>query len=559
MIQGLGHTEKLDVWSLGVLCFELLTGEAPFTPKINDKREKKAQLEKNIVVGSAQQSGKYLIPRTVPPLAARFIQRALNLNPSLRPTADELLQDEWFVSLGLAKRKPQQALADAAFRDPLATDFDALQSRREKDSDRSHSRGLNFGPPAHERKPSSGRLDPQSPFGFPGTLEKITISSDKPAPHRPAPGLAPPTAGFQPLASAQIYHSDNAYGGIPRPNIVSAQGFNQTLKYSSHATEQTAPSARKDASSSGLSLRSGSRERVLQEDTEKLKSGKLQLNMPQTGLAPPEPLKRDPSRKGSDFASQLSNLDGTAYSAASYSHFKDAHKKQLYPLVDPDLLDDHSLAPYSPALGFASNPPSLSSTIKEHAAQSIKSYPDLLAGAPPSGPNASSKKQSALYLETDAETRMRLEQSEAQVRELESKNQVLSQSVKELLKENSKLKASLEQLAKQTPSLEKSRREKDLLERQNEKLQQDLQQLQKQNDSFKRDNGEIVSQLKAVKDVLMGLAKRFKTMVDNEWEVRVVSAARHQLRNGVLRRDQRSHPQVHRAQTVRGQAALQQT
>ena len=53
MIKGHGHTEKLDVWSIGVLTFELLTGDAPFTPKVEDKREKKIQLERNILVGRA--------------------------------------------------------------------------------------------------------------------------------------------------------------------------------------------------------------------------------------------------------------------------------------------------------------------------------------------------------------------------------------------------------------------------------------------------------------------------------------------------------------------------
>lgn len=50
MIQGHGHNEKLDVWSLGVLTYELLTGDAPFTPKVDDKREKKMLLERNIIV-----------------------------------------------------------------------------------------------------------------------------------------------------------------------------------------------------------------------------------------------------------------------------------------------------------------------------------------------------------------------------------------------------------------------------------------------------------------------------------------------------------------------------
>lgn len=33
MIMGTGHNEKLDIWTLGVLMFELLIGTPPFTPK----------------------------------------------------------------------------------------------------------------------------------------------------------------------------------------------------------------------------------------------------------------------------------------------------------------------------------------------------------------------------------------------------------------------------------------------------------------------------------------------------------------------------------------------
>ena len=49
MVNDLGHNEKLDIWTLGVLLFELLTGSAPFTPvNLRDKNQKMRQLEENI-------------------------------------------------------------------------------------------------------------------------------------------------------------------------------------------------------------------------------------------------------------------------------------------------------------------------------------------------------------------------------------------------------------------------------------------------------------------------------------------------------------------------------
>lgn len=40
MILGTGHDEKLDIWTLGVLMFEMLSGNPPFEVKENlpDKR-----------------------------------------------------------------------------------------------------------------------------------------------------------------------------------------------------------------------------------------------------------------------------------------------------------------------------------------------------------------------------------------------------------------------------------------------------------------------------------------------------------------------------------------
>ena len=47
MILGTGHDEKLDVWTLGVLMYEMMTGNPPFEVKENiiNKREKQKLIE----------------------------------------------------------------------------------------------------------------------------------------------------------------------------------------------------------------------------------------------------------------------------------------------------------------------------------------------------------------------------------------------------------------------------------------------------------------------------------------------------------------------------------
>ncbi len=40
MIMGTGHNEKIDIWGIGILMYELLHGKPPFRPKLKIKNKR---------------------------------------------------------------------------------------------------------------------------------------------------------------------------------------------------------------------------------------------------------------------------------------------------------------------------------------------------------------------------------------------------------------------------------------------------------------------------------------------------------------------------------------
>lgn len=92
MIRRAGHTEKLDVWTIGVLMFELLEGKSPFAVKTNlgDRRLASAMVERNIL------SGKIQFEKTASKEAQFAITQMLNVESSKRPSAKEILQMKFF-------------------------------------------------------------------------------------------------------------------------------------------------------------------------------------------------------------------------------------------------------------------------------------------------------------------------------------------------------------------------------------------------------------------------------------------------------------------------------
>lgn len=86
MVQGKPHTKNVDLWSLGVLCYELLVGRAPFLATEYDDTYKKI-----IKVD-------YKLPDHVTKAAAHFISKLLVSNPQQRLPLDQVLIHPWILA-----------------------------------------------------------------------------------------------------------------------------------------------------------------------------------------------------------------------------------------------------------------------------------------------------------------------------------------------------------------------------------------------------------------------------------------------------------------------------
>lgn len=86
MVQGKPHTKNVDLWSLGVLCYELLVGHAPFFSKTFDETYKKIL------------KGDYKLPEHVSKAAAHLISKLLVLNPLHRLPLDQVMVHPWILA-----------------------------------------------------------------------------------------------------------------------------------------------------------------------------------------------------------------------------------------------------------------------------------------------------------------------------------------------------------------------------------------------------------------------------------------------------------------------------
>ncbi|KAL7671831.1 hypothetical protein ACOME3_006733 [Neoechinorhynchus agilis] len=83
MVRHLEYTDKIDVWTVGVLTYELLVGNAPFdSHSIHATQSKIASVD-------------FEIPSYVSPMATKFIKWLLQKDPAKRPNLSEVLRSEF--------------------------------------------------------------------------------------------------------------------------------------------------------------------------------------------------------------------------------------------------------------------------------------------------------------------------------------------------------------------------------------------------------------------------------------------------------------------------------
>lgn len=85
MVCGKTHNEKVDLWSLGVLCYEFLTGRPPF--ESNSYDETYRRISKAL----------FTVPDYVSNEAKDLMKRLLVVNPDKRLELNEVLKHPWIL------------------------------------------------------------------------------------------------------------------------------------------------------------------------------------------------------------------------------------------------------------------------------------------------------------------------------------------------------------------------------------------------------------------------------------------------------------------------------
>lgn len=101
----LSYSEKCDMWSIGILTYELLSKRRPFDSLVNDHEEIYKKIRKGLDPAALFEDA--TVWNNVSRHAKEFIVRCLT-GPKRRPRASELLSHQWLT--GIVQTPPQDTL-----------------------------------------------------------------------------------------------------------------------------------------------------------------------------------------------------------------------------------------------------------------------------------------------------------------------------------------------------------------------------------------------------------------------------------------------------------------
>lgn len=94
MVSELGHTEKLDIWAIGIILYELLVGTTPFVPQ-------KTSGNSDFALNSNILEAKVKYPSDYPAIARDLTQKLLKINPNERMSIKQIKRHPWFKQFKL--------------------------------------------------------------------------------------------------------------------------------------------------------------------------------------------------------------------------------------------------------------------------------------------------------------------------------------------------------------------------------------------------------------------------------------------------------------------------
>lgn len=148
MVKGKKHDEKLDVWTLGVLAFELMTGKSPFSPSrnITSLDQAKKKLEYNIVNLNVK------FPSYFSDEAMDLISQMLRKNRKKRISCAEALKHAFFKRFKLEFNEERERV-----KNDLNTKKIVEENRGKGDEERASSLGRMSSRKSFLRKGTSGK------------------------------------------------------------------------------------------------------------------------------------------------------------------------------------------------------------------------------------------------------------------------------------------------------------------------------------------------------------------------------------------------------------------